>query len=66
MDFIEQKSNIILELCKKHRVKELYAFGSVITERFNDRSDVDFIVDFKRMPLKIYSDNYYNFTLLSD
>ena len=61
MNFIEQKSNIILELCRKHRVRTLYAFGSVLTDNFNDQSDVDLIVDFKRMPLKIYSDNYYDF-----
>jgi predicted nucleotidyltransferase len=61
MNFIEQKSNIILELCKKHKVKDLYAFGSVLTDKFTDQSDIDLIVDFKRMPLKIYSDNYYDF-----
>ena len=61
MNFIEQKSNIILELCKKHKVKNLYAFGSVLTDNFNDQSDIDLLVDFKRMPLKVYSDNYYDF-----
>ena len=61
MNFIEQKSNIILELCKKHKVKSLYAFGSVLTDKFNDQSDVDLVVDFNQMPLKIYSDNYYDF-----
>ena len=61
MNFIEQQSNIILELCKKHKVKNLYAFGSVLTDSFNDESDIDLIVDFKRMPLKTYSDNYYDF-----
>jgi len=61
MNFIEQKSSIILELCKKHRVRNLYAFGSVLTDKFTDQSDIDLIVDFKRMPLKVYSDNYYDF-----
>jgi predicted nucleotidyltransferase len=61
MNFIEQKSNIILALCKKHKVRNLYAFGSVLTDNFNDQSDIDLIVDFKRMPLKMYSDNYYDF-----
>ena len=59
MNFIEQKLNRILELCKKYKVKTLYAFGSVLTDKFDDKSDVDLIVDFKRMPLKVYSDNYY-------
>jgi len=61
MSFIEQNSAIILELCKKYKVKNLYAFGSILTDKFNDKSDIDLIVDFKRMPLKIYSDNYYDF-----
>jgi len=61
MNFIAQKSNNILELCKKYKVKTLYAFGSVLTDKFNDKSDIDLIVDFKRMPLKVYSDNYYEF-----
>ena len=64
MNFIEQKTSIILELCKKHKVKNLYAFGSVLTDHFNDESDIDFIVDFKRMPLKTYSDNEYDFKSL--
>jgi predicted nucleotidyltransferase len=61
MNLIKQKSNIILELCRRHRVKNLYAFGSILTDGFNDRSDIDLVVDFKRMPLKNYSDNYYAF-----
>lgn len=36
----------IIELCKKYRVRELYVFGSILTERFNDNSDIDFSVDF--------------------
>ena len=37
----------ITELCKKYRVKTLSVFGSILTERFNDESDVDFLVDFE-------------------
>lgn len=36
----------ILELCKKHRVKTLSVFGSILTDRFNEESDVDLLVDF--------------------
>ena len=61
MNFIDQRLSAVLELCKKHKVKNLYAFGSVLTDKFNDTSDIDLVVDFKRMPLKIYSDNYYDF-----
>ena len=34
-----------IELCKSHKVKELYAFGSVVNGNFNDNSDVDLLVD---------------------
>lgn len=30
-------------LCRKHNVKHLYLFGSVLTSRFNENSDVDLV-----------------------
>ena len=33
----------IKSLCHKHGVKSLYVFGSVLTPRFTDKSDVDFL-----------------------
>lgn len=33
-------------------------FGSVLTDRFNDESDVDFVVDFASMDIADYADNY--------
>jgi len=61
MKLIEQKLNNTLKLCKKYKVKSLYAFGSVLTDKFDEKSDIDLLVDFERMPLKTYSDNYYDF-----
>ena len=43
-----------------HKVKSLYAFGSVLTDEFNSESDVDFIVDFQKLDVLDYGDNYYN------
>lgn len=31
------------KLCQKWKVQELYIFGSAITDRFNSRSDLDFL-----------------------
>ncbi len=39
------KSDEFITLCKLHRVKELYAFGSVVNGDFNDESDVDLLVE---------------------
>jgi len=33
-------------VCERYCVKELYAFGSVVTGEMNDNSDLDFIVRF--------------------
>lgn len=35
-----------IELCKLHKVLNLSVFGSILTDRFNDDSDVDFLVKF--------------------
>ncbi|MBP6611763.1 MAG: nucleotidyltransferase domain-containing protein [Paludibacter sp.] len=35
----------VIELFKKHKIKNAYIFGSALTDRFNNESDVDFIVN---------------------
>lgn len=37
----------IFDLCRKHKVKTLAVFGSILTDKFNDQSDVDLLVDFE-------------------
>lgn len=46
MKLIEINLHAIVRLCKNHRVRTLAAFGSILTDRFNDQSDVDLLVDF--------------------
>ena len=48
MKLIELNIGKIAELCKKYKVKRLFVFGSILTEKFNAESDVDFSVDFDR------------------
>jgi len=50
----------IIELCKIHKVKTLYVFGSILTEKFHKESDVDFIVDFENLSVEDYVDNYFD------
>ena len=50
----------INELCVSHKVKSLYAFGSVLTDDFNSNSDIDLIVDFKEIDVEDYADNYFD------
>jgi len=35
----------VIELFNKHKIKKAYIFGSAVTDRFNNNSDVDFLVD---------------------
>jgi len=51
----------IKELCEQHKVDKLYAFGSVLTDRFSRDSDVDLLVNFADMPVETYADNYFDF-----
>ncbi len=36
----------IIALCKRYKVAKLWVFGSILTDRFNDNSDIDFSVNF--------------------
>jgi predicted nucleotidyltransferase len=60
MNLISQNIESIHALCKSHKVKSLYAFGSVLTDTFNDQSDLDFIVNFDDVHLLDYADNYFD------
>jgi uncharacterized protein len=43
---IKDKNDEFVILCKAHRVKSMYAFGSSVTEDFDPvKSDIDVIVD---------------------
>jgi len=48
MTFIDQHKTELTAACKTYQVQELYAFGSVLTDRFAEKSDVDLAVDFNR------------------
>lgn len=47
MKLIELNLRQIIDLCRKHKVKSLAVFGSILTDKFNDQSDVDLLVDFE-------------------
>ena len=60
MNPIESHNTDITKLCKTHNVESLYAFGSVLTEKFNMESDIDLIVTFQPLDVLDYADNYYD------
>lgn len=61
MNLIGKNIEKIIELCSRYNVSELYAFGSVLTEHFDDDSDIDLLVDFEKMNVSGYADNYFDF-----
>ncbi len=60
MDLINQNISSIKALCEKHHVAQLFVFGSVLNKNFDKHSDIDFIVDFNRVSLNEYADNYFD------
>lgn len=63
MKLIELNLNKIIELCKRFHVRKLWVFGSILTNRFSDRSDIDLCVDFdwENIPLLDAADNFFDF-----
>ena len=59
---IDEKNIVkIRNLCIKHKVKELYLFGSYVTDNYNKDSDIDFLVEFEGVDLLDYFNNYMEF-----
>ncbi len=58
MNAVEQNIKPITELCKKHNVKQIFIFGSILTKRFSPKSDIDFLVQFDDINPLYYFDNY--------
>lgn len=43
------------------KVNKLFVFSSILTNRFNDDSDVDLVVFFNKAEVGDYFDNYFDF-----
>ncbi|MBE0640131.1 MAG: nucleotidyltransferase domain-containing protein [Bacteroidales bacterium] len=60
MNVIQQHIGRIAQLCELNKVSALFAFGSVVTDKFNPDSDIDLIVDFDENDPLTYTDQYFN------
>ena len=58
--YLDNYINSLRNLCQQNKVKSLYVFGSVLTDRFNDNSDIDLVVDIDSNDPFEYADNYFN------
>jgi predicted nucleotidyltransferase len=61
MNIVEQHIETVSELCRQYNVRNMYLFGSVLTEKFSPDSDIDFLVNFGQVSLPNYFDNYMGF-----
>ena len=61
MNLIEKNIDKVRALCDKHKVSQLYVFGSVLGKQFDSESDIDLIVTFKPIDVRDYADNYFDF-----
>ncbi len=49
----------LIKLCDAYKVKTMYVFGSVCTDKFNDNSDIDILISFDNLTIEQYTDNYF-------
>lgn len=56
---IKDKLNDLKKLCQDYDIKTMYVFGSVCTDKFNDKSDIDILISFKDISIEKYTDNYF-------
>jgi len=57
---LENKITDLKNICLSLGVKRLYAFGSVVTDKFRDDSDIDFLISFaENLSIEQYTDNYF-------
>jgi len=57
---LENKITDLKNICLSLGVKRLYAFGSVVSDKFRDDSDIDFLISFaENLSIEQYTDNYF-------
>lgn len=60
MNLVELNLEKINKLCESHKVSRLFVFGSVLKDNFNIDSDIDLIVDFDNVDIRLYANNYFD------
>ncbi|MBR9923076.1 MAG: nucleotidyltransferase [Bacteroidetes bacterium] len=59
MDLIQSHTKELNQACEQSQVKELYVFGSVLTDQFDSESDIDFIVTIDESDPLEYTEYYF-------
>jgi predicted nucleotidyltransferase len=58
--YIDDYLGNLQNLCQQNNVKSLYAIGSVLTDKFNNDSDIDLLVDIESNDPIVYAEHYFN------
>lgn len=59
-EILKNKLNDLKSVCVVLKVKKLYAFGSVVSNKFMKDSDIDFLVTFsENLTIEEYTKNYF-------
>ncbi len=57
---LKEKLEAVRSICTSLKVKKLYAFGSVVSNKFPEKSDIDFLISFSdTLTVEEYTDNYF-------
>lgn len=59
MILIKRYQKELDRICRARSVNELYVFGSILSDRFNDDSDIDFLVSINSTDPIEYAENYF-------
>lgn len=57
--YLDNYIDQIRDLCNENKVKRLFVFGSVLTDHFNEASDVDMLVDIALSDPFDYAESYF-------
>ncbi|MCD8387663.1 MAG: nucleotidyltransferase domain-containing protein [Bacteroidales bacterium] len=60
LHIVTDRQKDIAKVCKDLGVKKLFVFGSVLTSRFRDESDLDFAVEFKQEGIENLYHNFFD------
>jgi hypothetical protein len=59
-NIISRNKQKIIEICKNHNVQKLAVFGSATTNKFNQNSDVDFLISLnENLKIEEYESIYF-------
>lgn len=57
---VQNKINELKKLCSSLNIRRLYVFGSAVSDKFNDSSDIDLLISFSEdLSVEEYTQNYF-------